>query len=331
MDFHRPHLEKFLELSTTFAEWNYEFLFGSAALAACNEVLGVFKAECENLKNPGELALNRALRRLRANNFVRLFSLNYDDIAHRAGIEFLTGFPKDEGPFEPPLRWPWHKDILCQLHGSVRFAHGPIDFHYFTDLERAFRARQHVVQGPSRAMDGHSFPTAPMITGLRKADKALHDPFAEYLALFARELERVPKWLIIGYGFGDEHINALMKRAWAKWRRLAPGDARAVVVDYYGFPRLEEDGAEAAAMTPLGKKIAHSSGRVFDEAYRFLHEAKPRPYVRPKTLTTCGNLALSFDGVDAAMSTLLPAIERFLDVPRNAVGRRARERLLPFV
>jgi hypothetical protein len=330
-DFNRPHLENFLQLRPLFDHWNYHFLLGTAALAACNMILAIFKSECDALPHPRDLALNRALRHLRENIFLRLFSLNYDDVPHHAGVSFMTGFPKDSGEFAPPHRWPWHRDILCQLHGSVRFAHGPFGVHYFSDRERALQGRAHIVQGPSKTMDGHSFPTTPMITGLRKADKALHDPFAEYLALFARELERVPKWLIVGYSFGDDHINALMKRAWAKWRRLAPGAARAVVVDYYKFEYLDERGTEPADMTPLGEKIADSPGRVFDEALQFVHGAKSYAYVRPMTLTKCGDVALTFDGVDDAMSTLLPEIERFLMLPSNPFRRRARETALPFL
>jgi hypothetical protein len=89
--------------------------------------------------------------------------------------------------------WPRGTHVLCQLHGSVLFGAG-------TEAERfevvrlpsrgdAVKARQVRGSGP-RFMDGHFGSDAPMITGLRKADKTMARPFGTYMHVMRDEMPR---------------------------------------------------------------------------------------------------------------------------------------------
>lgn len=82
-----------------------------------------------------------------------------------------------------------------------------------------------LLPGSSERTQSGSVRVGPMITGLRKPDKLLAaEPYATYYNLFQQIMMENSKLLIIGYGFGDFHINSLFMRMhhWhARTRRVA--------------------------------------------------------------------------------------------------------------
>ena len=61
--------------------------------------------------------------------------------------------------------------------------------------------------------DGTKLLAGPMITGLRKADAILLEPFASYYSCLYNSLLKSRVWVIIGYGGVDPHINSCLSRA----------------------------------------------------------------------------------------------------------------------
>ena len=69
----------------------------------------------------------------------------------------------------------------------------------------------------------------PLITGLQKTDKLLVEPYFSYFNRFLHLVATTPRLLVIGYGFGDSHINAILSR-FTRWH----GSARRVVaIDFF--------------------------------------------------------------------------------------------------
>jgi hypothetical protein len=106
-----------------------------------------------------------------------------------------------------------------------------VDIVSFPTRAAAAGARKSPPSG-SVFQDGHHDVGAPMITGLRKADKTLARPFGTYMHVFREELLRVPRWLIVGYGFVDEHVNRAMAQARANWAQRGQ-PVRAVIVNWH--------------------------------------------------------------------------------------------------
>jgi len=71
-----------------------------------------------------------------------------------------------------------------------------------------------------------------MITGYRKGEKILVEPYAGYYHYFRNEAFRSPNWLILGYGGGDPHINSVLTSASDFWGNKL----RAFVCNYADLP-----------------------------------------------------------------------------------------------
>jgi hypothetical protein len=132
--------------------------------------------------------------------------------------------------FRPEVSIPQAQDLNIQLHGSVHFGmeagnlDGVTRLRRYDDIQEARRSWG-ISTGPSRAQDDHILPVVPMITGRRKADMMLLEPFGSYFHYFRQAAMTTPRWLIIGYGGGDFHVNAILATAAEKW-----GDDLRVVI-----------------------------------------------------------------------------------------------------
>jgi hypothetical protein len=58
-----------------------------------------------------------------------------------------------------------------------------------------------------------------MITGMRKTDQLMAEPYATYLASFRAALYATNRWLLMGYGGADTHVNQLLLTALDHHRR----------------------------------------------------------------------------------------------------------------
>ncbi|MCZ6688557.1 MAG: SIR2 family protein [Planctomycetota bacterium] len=177
-------------------------------------------------------------------------TINYDSLIEKAldWDDAAQGFVAI--PDEGVSRFDGHRDPLrlMHLHGSVAFGYRPISanadgkaetdpnrFRYedlFKDLywhpspDNAIKTW--IGMSPDYNQAGRLLSAGPVITGLQKTEKLLVEPYLSYMRHSAGLLARTPRLLVIGYGFGDYHINALLTRM-TKWHGKA---RRIVVVDH---------------------------------------------------------------------------------------------------
>lgn len=218
------------------ADVNLDSNFGFVAQAACKFVLDAFADACDEIASGARSRppLVAGLAALAQEFDLRIFSLNYDDVPNLAGLDAETGYVPGSTRFDPVrfVGMPeghWH----CQLHGSVLFGDGDLLGGALPRFDTRAGAREHRIPygGGQPMQDGHQARLQAMITGLRKADKVLYEPFATYYSLLRHALLTTERWLVVGYGGGDAHINQALRSA--RDARGQRGDAvHAGIVDY---------------------------------------------------------------------------------------------------
>jgi hypothetical protein len=142
---------------------------------------------------------------------IAVISLNYDNLIYRALPDLDTGFDIggsgifDQGRILSSLSW----SKLMHMHGSVHFDYisHRRDLHeivWSEDLASMFRSAQF---GVTPSPEGVQFPTSTIIAGLGKPAQLLRTPFRTYYSALDRMVFESDALLIMGYGFGDHHLN----------------------------------------------------------------------------------------------------------------------------
>lgn len=182
-----------------------------------------------------------------------LFSLNYDSSIIDLERYWWTSFRTldateaqmhDSGAgvqiFESHPDIPSDVNAFIQLHGST----------YFGWIAHPYRAPIYVPCRSARPLDRKratprrngfeqwndrtALPATLMITGYRKGEKILVEPYAGYYHYLRNEAFRSPNWLILGYGGGDPHINSVLTSASDFW-----GNKLRAFVCNYADPPIE--------------------------------------------------------------------------------------------
>lgn len=93
------------------------------------------------------------------------------------------------------------------LHGSLRYALHSDDstIRKFESIETASVRWGALYQQPSQS--GEIMIVGPLISGLRKAEKTLIPPFAQYNHVFVEMLLRHPRLLLVGYGGREAYLS----------------------------------------------------------------------------------------------------------------------------
>ncbi len=153
---------------------------------------------------------------------------NYDNLIEMARPELNQGFQPIPGEnakrFSPcVLRQPGNH--LVHLHGSIHwgyrsgahdinrfaFQDSRHDLYWHDDPEAAQKSWGH--GSSQKSQSGAELIVGPMLTGLQKPDKVLSaEPYASYYRTFGKWLEDNSRLVVVGYGFGDVHINDLVHR-----------------------------------------------------------------------------------------------------------------------
>lgn len=169
-------------------------------------------------------SLNKFLADLSKKFYLRVFTLNYDTVPLHSSVPFETGYHRsgdgvqEESFYPSRVRNAFRNHIFCQLHGSSRFGYSSGDRRThglivrLNDHDSAVESRATTACGNNFGQDGVEGISQLMITGLRKADAILHDPFATYFSRFTEDLLNSEAILVVGYGGGDKHVNELFGR-----------------------------------------------------------------------------------------------------------------------
>lgn len=176
---------------------------------------------------------------------VTFATTNYDHVLEEA----LAFTPEDEGFFQirGETAWrfnprPGHRLRLLHLHGNIRFGHltgdrddyrwedSWEDLYWYQDHKEAFETWLKGSNGTSGA--GQALHVGPIITGLHKPSKLLVEPYRTYSEAFSSALFHNSRLLVVGYGFGDPHLNYVLRRM-GKWHGQ---DRRIAYVGYQQIP-----------------------------------------------------------------------------------------------
>lgn len=153
-------------------------------------------------------------------------TLNYDTCIEQSLPKFEDGFEATQYSFKRfnPRKLNYSTDSkILHLHGCIHYGYNRSsnineytledDFHDLYKFEsykeasmQWFGRSNHTAQSAEGAMIG------PIITGLKKTDKLITFPYSTYYAAFQNSVIENNALLIVGYSFGDLHINKILER-----------------------------------------------------------------------------------------------------------------------
>lgn len=140
-----------------------------------------------------------------------IYNLNYDAVARTAWPEAYCGFDS-HGSFDPSSvnqRQEW--GFIYHLHGSVHHSirEYPRRIEWQEDLGSKFKDR--LDGAPDMAQDFRSVPLTTFISGGFKLDQLLVDPYQTFYSALVKHAQEADAFLIVGYGFGDLHVNKALR------------------------------------------------------------------------------------------------------------------------
>ncbi|GIO97759.1 hypothetical protein J14TS5_28450 [Paenibacillus lautus] len=161
---------------------------------------------------------------------------------------------------------------ILHLHGSIFYGHPHTGnaFMFEDEQNDLYLFDKH--QDASKTWFNNSFSTSqshdeahvgPIITGLRKTDKLLPFPYNSYYYNFQKALIENERLLIIGYSFGDYHLNSLMERM----VRYHGQNRRIVLITY--FPNPNEWCSDPLVMRWPGQEMLRFISKAFMDAAPF--------------------------------------------------------------
>lgn len=169
------------------------------------------------------------MKSLADKNKLRLYTLNYERIfkvlLNRAGIEVFEGF--DCGEFidysaqlranVPKILADDISNVHYNLHGSAFWRVLNLDIHQLPNAEVVLTSFPHLPINDSptsfQVEKGKTITVTNIVTGYQKAQRSMITPYKQMQFAFDRDCCFADKIYIIGYSFGDEHINECIKTA----------------------------------------------------------------------------------------------------------------------
>lgn len=199
-----------------------------------------------------------------AHGRLKVFSLNYDccleDACESAGIELTTGFDLANRTWNPSLFWREANGInLYKLHGSLRW-------HGVRDESRSIEQFQHRLE----LMELKSGQCLPSHLKMRQEPELIlgpgnklqpDDPFLTLFYEFHNSTRQAPLFVIIGYSYGDPHINSILDRvldAGGSLLDVNPGTPSSRYISERRYHHLR-----------LGARSALSHGKLHSEIGKF--------------------------------------------------------------
>ncbi len=173
------------------------------------------KSEFEKFSDLKE-RFNHFLDSLKLNNgVIRFYTLNYDDLPVQISkISFFKGYDVDSNKIDVKrIVNDNHVDCYYRLHGSFRLnLKGEISDNY-----------DHC--SPQMNFSNNELIPTNIISGYNKLDRILGDSYFHFYNKFVNDCYKASQIFIIGYSFGDSHINAAIKGA------MLSGKAKLICID----------------------------------------------------------------------------------------------------
>lgn len=155
----------------------------------------------------------RALAEALRNSFeIGIYNLNYDTVALNAFKGLFYGFTT-AGLFDAAAvhtRTSW--DFIYHLHGNVHHSLSDVfgETIKWQDLASPSDDGRSGLS-PQELSQGKSFPRTTLIAGGFKLDQLLIEPYQSFYSSLVRHAASADAILIAGYGFGDEHVNRVLR------------------------------------------------------------------------------------------------------------------------
>ena len=185
-----------------------------------------------DVNSPAFLGYRKFFSRLREEYDLGVYNLNYDDVAWRAWPEAFTGFQNRKFDARAvSLRNEWN--FIYHLHGSVHYSFCDPPFKHALEWRDDLKGEFETCQAAFPDMASEFKPIIPttLIAGGHKLDQLLADPPQTFHASLVRHAHEADAVLIVGYGFGDVHVNRALQNRFD----LLPFDPRgrppAVVIE----------------------------------------------------------------------------------------------------
>jgi len=197
---------------------------------------------------------------INCNNMLDIFNLNYDyTIENILKDKYINGFKNTHNGhyvFEPTTITNTEQTRLMHLHGCITYGYTRQPFTY-NDSHNGSSDVFHdtlldlVDYGPfgeKEAIDtlvfgnaqftqaGEELMRCPIITGLNKTNKILYFPFSTYYSIFNNAIITNERLIIVGYSFGDDHINRLLQEH--SW--LHRDNRKIILIDCFGNKKNDE-------------------------------------------------------------------------------------------
>lgn len=143
---------------------------------------------------------------------VGIYNLNYDTVAQSAWPDAFNGFIGESfAAREVGKRQEW--GFIYPLHGSVHysFMNSQVTRQVIwqEDLSGDFIVSEHLKS--DMASEFRPIVPATLVAGGFKLDQLLADPAQSFHASLVRHIHEADAFLIIGYGFGDIHVNRALR------------------------------------------------------------------------------------------------------------------------
>lgn len=215
-------------------------------------VLGHIDARAQGVQGAFELVtseLGHALGQLGEPGDLCVASLNYDGLTHgglfehfeNAITDLAAGYaPVHDGPDlgnghlagfalrQPGTALPDDKVALLHLHGFMGWLRHPLDDQVVKFSLSDLRQGDYWTTYRNGGTDW-----APVVVLTdRKAETIVQQPFADAYERFYQELLHADRWLVMGYGLGDEPVNSLFRTARRERSLMGEPDPRCLVVTY---------------------------------------------------------------------------------------------------
>lgn len=215
-----------------------------------------------------------------ANATLRLYTLNYERIfkilLSRAGLSVFEGFDCEEhvkGTLRaniPRILTDTDSHVHYNLHGSAFWEVLDVDQKHLPNPEIIFSSvfPLPLTNQPVciQAEKGRTLLVTNIITGYQKAQRGVITPFRQMQAAFDRDCCLADELYIVGYSFGDEHINGSVKAALRYNRKL-----KITVVDP-GFIKNKLDYEFALRFFPYKDHQDMRPNKVSNNVYSYLGE-----------------------------------------------------------
>jgi hypothetical protein len=145
-----------------------------------------------------------------------------------------------------------------------------------------------------------------MITGLRKSEELVYEPFASYYHHFRTTAFDSTRWLLIGYGAKDMHINQVLKVALSFHSRNHSDSFSCIVVNH-----IEDDSKSENSWYAADDWLLPIFGW---DAEDYKSDACNRPF-RKGALNSFDDenrIRIAVDGTDEFIKSLLSVAKSFL-------------------